>query len=102
MWGSNQIHTVAVYSGNIGAEVCTDLKLTDALAVDAWLGDADAAGNQILAKLLLAHLHLLAEQGDDRLFYGRVGNNLQDVALVDSGLSVYHLVVLVAVFADNL
>ena len=48
------------------------------------------------------HLHLFAQQGYDRLLYGRMSHNEYHIVLIEHGMSVDYLMVLVAVGTVNL
>ena len=101
-WSGNKVYTCTVYSGDVGTQVGTYLHLADGLAVDAWFGDEDTAGYQLVAKLFPVHLHLFAQQGYDRLLYGRMSHNEYHIVLIEHGMSVDYLMVLVAVGTVNL
>ena len=102
VWGRDEVYTISVHAGNVGAKVASNLQLADALAVDARFGNQDSAVDEFAAEFLVLYVNLLAEQGDDRFFYGRMSHNLQNVALFYHGLSVNHLVLAFAIVTDNL
>ena len=94
-----EVDTGTVHARDVGAEVGVGLHLRDALAVDARLGDEYAACYQFGAVLLPRHVYRLAQQRHDRLLYGGVCHDVYDVALVEHGAAVHHLLGAAAVLA---
>jgi hypothetical protein len=66
VWGCDEVYTISVHAGNVGAKVASNLQLADALAVDARLGNQNSAVDELAAEFLVLYVNLLAEQGDDR------------------------------------
>ena len=102
VWGRDEVYTISVHAGNVDTQVASNLQLADALSVDTRFGNQDSAVDELAAEFLVLYVNLLAEQGDDRFFYGRMSHNLQNVALFYHGLSVNYLILAFSVVTDNL